>query len=120
MKPSRQRRTDRTSVNGSAARTVRQWIAVHWASADGGTRVVKAVACASDGAPFDGPVGATVDGGCDGDDRAAPVGAAMAGDETGGRDGVTPQPASAMTLSTAASRRRVLIGAPDRLRDGGG
>jgi hypothetical protein len=29
MKPSRQRRTDRTSVNGSAARTVRQWIAVH-------------------------------------------------------------------------------------------
>ena len=29
MKPSRQRRTDRTSVSGSAARTVRQWIAVH-------------------------------------------------------------------------------------------
>jgi hypothetical protein len=81
---------------------------------------VKAVACAPDGAPFDGLAGAAADEGCDADDGAAPVGAAMAGDETGGRVGVTPQPASAMTLSTTASRRRVLIGAPDRLRDGGG
>ena len=99
---------------------MRQRIAVHWASADGGKPVVKADAGAPDGARLGEPVGATVEGGCDEDDRGAPVGAAVPGDETGARLGVTPQPASAMTLRTTARRRRVLIGVSDRPRDRGG
>ena len=106
-------------VSGSAERTGER-IADHWASADGGVPVVKAVAGGGDAGRDDGPVGATVDGGRDADDRAAPVGAAAPGDATGARVGATPQPASANTLRTTARRRRVLIGASDRRRDGAG
>jgi hypothetical protein len=53
MKPPRQRRTERTSVNGSVEANFRQWMAVHAASAGGGTGVVKAVASAGDGPRLD-------------------------------------------------------------------
>jgi len=43
MKPSRQRRIERTSVRGSSDATLLQRMAVHVAPAGGGTGVVKAV-----------------------------------------------------------------------------
>src|SRR5664279_2164959 len=42
MKPRRQRRTERTSVNGASEANFRQWMVVHVASAAGGTGRSKA------------------------------------------------------------------------------
>jgi hypothetical protein len=118
MKPPRQRRTERTSVNGSVEANFRHWMPVHAASAGGGMGVVNAVASAGDGAGLDatgeGPlVGTGVVEGCDAGDAATPgVADAVADavvDATGTGEVVVPQPASAMTLRTSVRCRRVLI-----------
>ena|SRR5664279_352443 len=96
-------------------------MAVHAASAEGGTGVVKAVASAGDGPGLDATgegslVAPTVGGGLDGGDATRGVEVAEAsgdaGDASGTGEVVVPQPARAMTLSATASCRRVPIGSP--------
>ena len=85
-------------------------MAVHAASAEGGTGVVKVVASAGGGAGLDATgegslVGTGVVEGCDAGDAATPGVADAVVDATGRGEVVEPQPASAMTPSTTARCR---------------
>jgi len=103
--------------NDSSAANFRQWMAVHAASAAGGTGMLKAARGGPAGSAADGSLeGAKVAPGPGEGDATTGVedteASDDAGDVTGTGEVVVPQPARATTLSATARCRRVLIWLP--------
>jgi hypothetical protein len=118
-KPRGQRSIERTRPNGTSAANFRQSIAVHAASADGGTGRSKAARGGPAGSAVDGAlVGATVAEGTELDPGVSWGVADATGDATGRGEVVLAQPASATTTSATTRFRRVLTERrPSVLRD---